>query len=113
MTAPAPFDALREPDPEGWRGGRKAPPAWRRNATGEVDAAGFHALLRSAGLPRAELLHMGCPAWALDRSGPLWIPLMTAAPLLGKIVLDYHEREPLSGQEYLEGCRVLMAWFKP
>lgn len=113
MNAPAPFDELRQPDPDGWRGGKTAAPLWERSTNGgAVDARGFHALLRSAGLPRVEMLHMGISEDVLDRSGPEWIGLAEAAAAFGAIVWDH--RHACRGDAVAEagyGRAVLQAWW--
>ncbi len=84
MTAPA---ARRRLDSAAWRGGVWRAPSWDWRADGKIDAAGLHALVRSAGLPRVELLHMGWPQYLLG-DGLCWAPAERVAPLLGRLVLD-------------------------
>ncbi len=74
-------------DPAAWRGGVWRAPLWVRRADDKIDAAGLHALVRSAGLPRVELLHMGWPQYLLG-DGLCWAPAARVAPLLGRLVLD-------------------------
>lgn len=114
----APFDPpLTESECRlAWRGGLRRPPTWARDpALLLVDTAGVHALLRAAGLPREELLHMGWGAWALGPSAPLTISERVVAPLLGRVVLDTRHGAPWT-QDMLRdataaGQLVLERWF--
>lgn len=84
---PHPLD-YRTP-PCAWQGGFHRPPTWVRvRFNGALDAAGVHLLLRASGLPRAELLHMGAPAWLLDPGCLPYVPEEIVLPLLGRIVWD-------------------------
>lgn len=71
-----------------WRGGSRIAPSWCYwQLIAAVDGVGFHALVRAAGLPRAELIHMGAtPELLSSSSRPVTIE--HAAPLLGRIELD-------------------------
>lgn len=81
-------------DPEAWRAEPTPAPTWCRwtehPGIDAVDAGGVRALLTAAGLPEAELLHMGCPPWLLEprpvRGG--FVPARVAARLLGRIAWD-------------------------
>lgn len=72
--------------PVAWRGGKRGPPSFTRLGD-MVSRSGAHELIRAAGLPRPELLHMGATVELLANSS--W-PLAVAdvAPLLGRIALD-------------------------
>lgn len=79
----------RNRDPDAWVGGARRKPTWRR-ANGQLDRAGFHALLRAAQLPLTELAHMGAEpgeAGILARKGQ-WVEESEAIMLLGRIVWD-------------------------
>lgn len=100
--------------PCAWRGGAQRTPTWRYvfgDWIGQtppavpvgLDPASVHALLRAAGLPRAELLHMGWPEWALSASTPPLAPDMVA-PLLGRIALDAHYHQ--HGGAWPEGAAI-------
>lgn len=56
--------------------------------TQQVSTSGLHELLRAAGLPREELLHMGATHALLSSSAPAWTARELAAALLGRIVWD-------------------------
>jgi hypothetical protein len=71
--------------PMAWSDGHWDATWWR--ATNTIDRGGVHALLRAAGLPEAELLHMGASR-AMLRPGSDPLPMKWVAPLLGRIVLD-------------------------
>lgn len=90
MPSLAPFDDLTEsPCRLAWHGGLRRAPTWARDPELLLlDTAGVHVLLRAAGLPRAELLHMGWREWALSASAPATISERLVAPLLGRAVLD-------------------------
>lgn len=87
----APFDQLdRTRIDDAWVGGVRRAPTWHRSVNGDLDRAGFHALVRSAQLPLAELVHMGAilePGELLDRSGG-WVDAADAALLLRRIAWD-------------------------
>jgi hypothetical protein len=68
-----------------WSDGQRDGTWWR--AINTIDRGGVHALLRAAGLPEAELLHMGASR-AMLRPGSDPLPMKWVAPLLGRIVLD-------------------------
>lgn len=62
-------------------------PLWTAKTTGFVETAGYHELLRRAGLPRAELLHMGASAHSLSVPAQ-WTPRAEAACVLGRAAWD-------------------------
>lgn len=63
-------------------------PLWLTlRGTGMVETAGYHELLRRAGLPRAELLHMGASAHSLSVPAQ-WTPREEATCVLGRIAWD-------------------------
>lgn len=115
-----PFNApLAQPSADGWRGGVHRRPLWLA-ARRRVDAAGVHALLRAADLPRAELLHLGFTDGQLSASAePMLLSSRLLLPL-GRIVLDaVHHRV---GGHYIGdqrdgelaryyGAAVLARWF--
>lgn len=111
--APAPFTTLRAPDPDGWRGGFTRRPAWAYIPTSyTLDAPGVHHLLRSAGYPRAEMLHMGCQPSVLATDGDPWVPLHDAVAIFGAICADHlHESRCDDVWEMREGLAVVRAWF--
>lgn len=88
--APAPFttdtpSACRA----AWTGGVGLPPQWRYYlGIDAVDTAGFHALVRAAGLPEAELLHMGFTAQELRGDTGSYVWRERAVQLLGRIAWD-------------------------
>lgn len=64
-------------------------PRWEHDrATDAVDLGGVQRLLAAAGLPAAELLHMGCPRHWLASSAPPWLPVEYVVPLLGRAAWD-------------------------
>lgn len=98
--------------PAAWRGGKRGPPSFCRYEGAWITRSGVHALLRAAGLPRAELLHMGATRELLANSGaPL--DAAKAAPLLGRIVADsaahYGHETPGTCAEI--GAAVIEEWF--
>lgn len=84
---PAPFSRPLPTPVDGWRGGLRGRVTWRR-WPGAVDTSGLHALLRASGLPREELLHMGCPPHLLRSGAPSITPIDEAAAILGRIAWD-------------------------
>lgn len=65
---------------------------WYR-CSGRVSVYAVRELLSRAALPRAELLHMGVPAWLLDEQRtigfePAWLDPADVVPLLGRIAWD-------------------------
>ena len=81
-----PFDSLiKERDPYAWYGGVRRKPTWQRRP-GLIDRAGFHALLRAAQLPIAELRHMGASDEMLAKG--TWVEESGAIMLLGRIAWD-------------------------
>lgn len=121
MDAPAPFThATPSPCRLAWTGGSDLPPEWRYSAgTSAVDRAGFHALVRAAGLPIAELRRMGFKDSELAE-GLADVPVERAARLLGRIAWDaiwgaagdcWHDA---SGQQMVAlslGLKAVRAWF--
>lgn len=98
-----------------WRGGKRGPASWA-STPAWLSRSGVHTLLRAAGLPRAELLHMGATDEMLR---PASEPLRFAdvVPLLGRIVWDVYmhngeETEPISDRLACElGAAVIEEWF--
>lgn len=105
-----------------WLGGVWSTPVWRRwLAIDSVDRAGFHAILRWAGLPEAELRFMSLGySTALSERGSL-VPCEAAAYLLGRIAWDmvYGDRcgtafdgsAEQTSLVYAMGRQVLDRWF--
>lgn len=97
--------------PVAWRGGKRGPPSFSRLGD-MVSRSGVHELIRAAGLPRAELLHMGATVELLANSS--W-PLAVAdvAPLLGRIAADsgahYGHDTPGTCSEI--GAAIIEEWF--
>lgn len=122
VPCPAPFDPpLRTPDPAdgGWVGGRIEPPTWVR-IDDSVYTSGLHELLRSAGLPGEELLHMGATWRMLSTKAPILTHVEPAADLLGRIAIDawFHERGGRYGGDPADpaiaralGAAVIEEWF--
>ncbi len=76
---------LPPPAEGGWRGGLTRPAKWTLQGD-MVDRAAFHALLRASGLPREELLALGCTAAELGQGRAL--PASRVARLLGAAVME-------------------------
>ncbi len=76
--------------PAAWHGGLRTEPLWARwGRLRCIDRAGYHALLRAAGLPYAELRRMAGDGSAyLSERGTL-VPLEAAELLLGRIAWDH------------------------
>jgi hypothetical protein len=94
LTTPSQCRALAESScPAAWHGGVRTRPTFRRHPNlppamaPALDAAGVHALLRAAGLPEAELRHMGAGRAVLEPETP-WIAERLALELLGRIAFD-------------------------
>jgi len=118
--APRPFTtATPSACKRAWTGGVGLPPLWERYRGIEaVDTAGFHALLRAAGLPEAELRHMGVRPHELAFSDVTY--LERAEEVLGRIAWDaeygaagrrFGDSPFDAGLAVILGRAVVRAWF--
>lgn len=111
-----PFDIPRPYCPAAWQGaqmpGRRIWLYWP--GTQQVATRGVQQLLHMAQLPRAELLHMGCPSPWLEYPPPDAANCELVAPLLGRIVLDAREvvwAAELQPEALALGLAVIRRWF--